>query len=159
MCKQCGKHVRRMEFADVLVVADDYLCLSCAPKLQDLECTVCNSSQNILAFPQNQRKQGISIRRCQSCSSHCSNCKQLVPDCRSFATNLSECWVCDKQKDLHMCDACEQTLEATAFDADVLHNSKTKKRKLVCLQCEKNSDTASAMSKLTSVQLDILAAI
>ena len=136
ICKHCGKHVRRMECADALQVLDEYTCLSCAPLMRDLECTVCKSTVNILAFPMQQRQPDARIRRCQFCSLQCSTCQRLITNCSSFATNSSECWACYKQRDLHTCNACEQTFEAIAFNADVLHNSQTKKRKKVCLQCE-----------------------
>ena len=136
VCKKCGKHVRRMECADALQMSENYACLSCAPLLRDLECTVCRSTQNILAFPQRQRSADASVRRCQSCSLQCSECQRLMTDCRSFATNSSECWACYRKRDLHTCDACEQVLDMTVFNADVLHNSRTMSRKKVCLQCE-----------------------
>ena len=137
-CKICNKVLRQVECAASPDEVTEPLCLACAPRARQLQCTVCKEEKSALAFRKDYRAASMTIRRCRTCSVQCTTCEKLVTHCSQFATNSGECWTCYKKSRSHPCDACGQTVSIHLFDERILSNARCQllKRKAVCKSCQ-----------------------
>ena len=116
------------------------MCLTCAPSLVPLLCTICKEMKHPGAFTPRYRQCTThmkGIRRCKECSERCSTCKQYMADDRGFATNTNVCWKCYKESLKRMCARCAAYKECKHFNSDLLKNHNTRGDILVCLDCYK----------------------
>ena len=114
------------------------MCLTCAPSLVPLLCTICKEMKHPGAFATRHQRcttETRGIRRCKGCGERCSSCKQYMPDDRSFATNTSVCWKCYKESLKRMCERCAVYKDSKSFDSKLLIDHTYDARKLVCLDC------------------------
>ena len=135
-CAGCGKLAKREDLAAEETDAQRLLCAICQPEGAMLHCTVCDEDKARRDFQAGMRRQCLTIRRCNACAVACSTCGRRCADSRSFATNSSQCWACQRASREHTCDVCKKTKATEAFDEHILRNAQGHQRPLVCRECE-----------------------